>query len=157
MKASTLVFTLLLLVTLSGLWPRDIAARSGPGPTTAEWPSDSTVRVYFVRGLFTSEQTETLWKALETWTQNANRRSLAVRFAYAGQTNGLIDCLVCLTLSRQEAYLSRSRRASFNSLRHNETGQLISAWIGFDNAVTNPRALRELMLDALERGPGILR
>lgn len=151
MKTSALILLAFLILS-----PGNVAGRKGALPTaTAFWPADSTVRVYFVRGLFTSEQTETIWKTLEAWTQNANRRNPTVKFVYAGETGGLIDCLGCLTVSRQGISLSKSKRASFNPLRRHETGQLISAWMGFDHAVTDPRVLRVLMLEALARGPGM--
>jgi hypothetical protein len=155
MKTSAL--TLLLLFMLSAIWPKQIAAHSGTTPTvTACWPADSTVRVYFVRGLFTSEQTETLWKTLEEWGQKANSRGSTVRFVNAGQASGLIDCMGCLTISRQEVYGNKSRRVSFNRLRYDQAGQLISAWIGVDRAVTDSPKLQTLMLQTLERELSIL-
>jgi hypothetical protein len=111
------------------------------------------VSVYFVRGLFTSEQKQTLWQALETWTQRASATS-TVKFLYAGETGGLIDCLGCLTLTRQAVYTNDPRRqASFNRLRDDPKG-LVSAWIGFDDAITDPKKMRDLLVQMLAKvGP----
>lgn len=149
---------MMLLITVSSSWPKNIAAHSRNAPTaSAYWPADSTVNVYFVRGLFTDEQTKTLCETLAAWTEEGKKRNSAVKFVCAGQTGGLIDCLGCLTVSRQEVSVSKQKRASFNSLRHDEKGQVVSAWIAFDTAVTNTQALRDLMLEVLDRRPGSIR
>jgi len=116
------------------------------------WPHDSTVKVYFVRDLFTSEQKQTLWRTLETWKQKAETSS-TIRFLYAGETGGLIDCLGCLTLTKQKGYPgNHQHQASFNRLRGDQTGQLVSAWIGFDGAITDSQKLSRLLVQVLGVG-----
>ena len=109
-------------------------------------PPDSTVKVHFVRGLFTAEQKQVLRQTLDSLTQSA-REASKLKFLYAEETGGLIDCLGCLTLTRQELHTKESRnKASFNRLRDDRTGQLISAWIGFDSAITDSQKLRGLLV-----------
>ena len=105
MKTSLLALALLLLVHAA---VPEKKSELGATNATAKamsvfWPQDSTVKVHFVRGLFTPEQKETLWLTLESWTLKDGANS-TIRFSYAGETGGLIDCLGCLTLTRQEVY-----------------------------------------------------
>jgi hypothetical protein len=39
-----------------------------------------------------------------------------------------------------------------NTLRQDNAGQLVSAWIAFERAVSTPAGLRNQMLEVLERG-----
>jgi hypothetical protein len=120
---------------------------------TAYWPSASVVNVYFVHDVFTSGERQTLWEAMGAWTETVRKMGSEIRFVAAGETGGLIDCAGCLTITRQGLDINRFRqRVSFNALRQDEAGRLISAWIGFGRAPANPQALRTLMQQALERG-----
>lgn len=146
---------LILLFTFSFSWPKNITAHSrDPLATTANWPADSTVSVYFVSGVFTNAQTRIICETLDAWTETGKGRNSALRFVYAGQTRGLIDCQGCLTVSRHQAYVGKPKRVSFEAIRYDEKGQLISAWVAFDNAVTNTQVLRELLLEVLDHRAG---
>lgn len=150
----TTLFALSLLLFIHGVAIPETKPNSGANYCAMArdpgfWPPGSTVKVHFVRGLFTSEQKQMLWRTLETWTQRTEATS-TIQFLYAGETGGLIDCLGCLTLTRQEGYTTDSRRqASFNRLRGNQSGQLISAWIGFDTAITDSQKLKRLLVQTL--------
>ena len=150
MKTSLLL--LILLLSSYAVANSERRAESGASDRSsmafAFWPQDATVKVYFVRGLFTSEQRETLWRTLETLTHETETTSTN-RFLYAGETGGLIDCVGCLTLTRHEAYANKKRQASFNLLRVDPAGQLSSAWIGFDSAITDSQKLRRLLVQML--------
>jgi hypothetical protein len=145
----TSLFTLILLLFLhSTAFPGKKTTPGTSTPAPAFWPQDSTVTVYFVRGLFTVEQQQILRRTLETWA-TAEARS-TVRFLYAGETTGLIDCVGCLTLTRQEFHAkSQKRNAAFNRLRSDQTGRLISAWIGFDSSIRDSQKLRSLLIQVL--------
>lgn len=111
------------------------------------------VSVYFVQNMFTADEKQMLWNALETWTQRAKKKGLQISFVLAGETGGLIDCVGCLTIARQGfATYGTRQRVSFNALRQDDKGRLISAWIGFERATATEIELRTLMLQALERG-----
>jgi hypothetical protein len=152
MKTPLLILILLLSSYAVANSERRSESRASDGAlmTSAFWPQDATVRVYFVRGSFTSEQRETLWRTLETLKQGTETIATN-RFMYAGETGGLIDCLGCLTLTRHKAHTNDSKRqASFNLLRVDQTGQLSSAWIGFDSAITDSQRLSRLLSRVLQ-------
>jgi hypothetical protein len=151
MKTSLFTLIILLLFVNVTALPENIETGAGKRTTAASvfWAQESTVNVYFVRGLFTSEQHQMLLSTLETWTQRSEVTS-TINFLYAGEAGGLVDCLSCLTLTRQEVRTNGPKRqASFNRLRYDQTGQLISAWIGFDRAITDSQKLRGLLLQTL--------
>jgi hypothetical protein len=121
----------------------------------ALWPSESTVNVYFVHNLFTAGEKQTLWEAIEVWMKTSGKMGSEMRFVHAGETGGLIDCAGCLTITRQGFDLNRYRhQASFNVLRQDQMGRLVSAWIEFERAPAKPERLRTMMHQALERGLG---
>ena len=156
MKASLFAVVLLLVLPVNGARAEQVEAcslNSSETPATAYWPSASVVNVYFVHDVFTSGERQTLWAAIEGWMETARKTGSDIRFVDAGETGGLIDCAGCLTIARQGFDLNRFRqRVSFNALRRDEAGRLISAWIGFERAPASPQALRALMHQALERG-----
>jgi len=118
-------------------------------------PVDSTIKVHFVKGMFSSEQRRILWEAIKEWQSPRRRRANEISFVDSGETSGLIDCHGCLTVVREEIFTSKiRRRSSFNALRHDGMGRLASAWIGLDHSTTAPADLRALMLSALEIGLG---
>jgi len=153
MKTSFYALILLLFfqaATVMGQKAEPAASNRAALEASFFWPQDSTVKVYFVRGLFTSEQKQMLWQTLESWAQRA-AATATIRFSYAGETDGLIDCLACLTVTRQEVYTNDSRRqASFNRLRGGRAGQLISAWIGLNRSLTDLQKLRVLLVRTLD-------
>ncbi|HEY8187491.1 MAG TPA: hypothetical protein VIF64_15575 [Pyrinomonadaceae bacterium] len=150
MKSLLFALTLLLFVHATALPGNKTGDGAGYSTATATafWPQDSTVNVYFVRDLFTFEQQQVLRQTLESWT--TSQATSTVRFSYAGETGGLIDCLGCLTLTRQDLSANRRKRyVTFNRLRGNHTGQLISAWIGFETSITDSQKLKNLLVQVL--------
>ena len=127
--------------------------RSASPALSAYWPADSVVKVYFVRNLFLPQEKQAIWETIEAWQRNSRKQDTGITFVYEGETNGLIDCRACLTITRQEVYVSNSQhRALFNRLRYDERGHLFSAWIGIDLSVNSSRSLKDLILKALDRG-----
>lgn len=156
MKSSLFVVVLLLALAVNGARAKQVE----PAPlnftepaATAYWPSATVVNVYFVHDVFTAGERQTLWEAIAAWTETARRTGSEIRFTDAGETGGLIDCASCLTITRQGFDINRFRqRVSFNALRQDAAGRLISAWIGFDRKPSNPPALKILMQQALGQG-----
>lgn len=148
MKTSLLILTL-LLSSYPGTNAESVKASDRLSMSSSFWPQDATVKVYFVRGSFTSEQREALWHTLET-LKSETETTATNRFLYAGETGGLIDCLGCLTLTRHQTHANKKREASFNLLRMGQTGQLSSAWIGFDSAITDSQKLSRLLSRVLQ-------
>jgi len=130
--------------------------RSSPPPGRYSWAAGAEVRVYLMTGMFTREQKETLLQAMKDWTNAVQRIGTGVRFTYAGETNDVATCRNCLTLSRREIFKTdRKHYAFFNPLEQDENGQLISAWIDFDYATTDPKALQGFMSHELGHGMGL--
>lgn len=156
MKAFYLVVILLLLFPGYGARTGTIEDRNVDLPRSspaAYWAENCVVSVYFVRNIFTADEKQLLWNAIETWTLSAKKKGLQISFVRAGETGGLIDCAGCLTIARQVFATDRTRQhVSFNALRQDDKGRLISAWIGFERTTATEIALRTLMLQALERG-----
>lgn len=123
-----------------------------------QWSRDAIVNVHFVRDVFTARERQTLQEAMESWARTTKTGD-RIRFVFAEETGGLIDCARCLTIARQGVLrqgVSRDRQrksVSFNVLRHDEAGRLLSAWIAFENS-TSQSSLSTLMVRALEEGLG---
>ncbi len=155
MKSSICVILLLTLIPAALSGARSEARRTERSSVSNSWPQDSTVKVYFVKNQFSAEQKVTLWEALESWSRKSSGTGSELRFLNAGDIGGLIDCAGCLTITREPAYTYDSRRrSSFNQLRQDGTGQIMSAWIGLASEATQPGTLKELLLKALEREKG---
>jgi hypothetical protein len=117
------------------------------------WSADEAVKVHFVRNAFTAAERQTLRETMESWARTTKTGG-GIRFVFAEETGGLIDCARCLTIARQGASRDRQRKpASFNVLRQDQAGRLLSAWIAFESS-TSESSLSTLMVQALEEGLG---
>ena len=130
--------------------------RNAPPVSAYYWPPDTEVKVYLVRDMFTEEQKQTLFAAMEDWTKASNGVGAGVKFKYAGEVRGLVNCNGCLTVTRREVFkYDRKHYAFFNPLKRDDQGLLISAWIDFDFSTTKPQALRGFMSHELGHGMGL--
>ncbi|HEV2827921.1 MAG TPA: hypothetical protein VGW76_09995 [Pyrinomonadaceae bacterium] len=134
--------------------------KSAPPALPYAWPSGADVKVYFMRGMFTKQQQQALLRAMESWSQAANRNDAGVTLTYGGETDGTPNCSNCLTVIRREVYNdNRKYYALFVSLgnRADEPRQQIlrSARIEFDVATTEPHALQGYMAHELGHGMGL--
>ena len=73
MKA--VLITCLLLLPTSALNAQSkveacVKNHNAPPVNAYYWPPDTTVKVYFARGMFTDEQRVTLLNAMETWSDS---------------------------------------------------------------------------------------
>jgi hypothetical protein len=160
MKLFSFVFFALLLIPLSASAQNTLEAcatnHNAPPVGAYYWPPDSDIKVYLVRDMFTPEQRRTLFEAMETWNTSAQQTGAGVKFTYAGETDGLINCQSCLTITRREVYKNdRKHYAFFNPLKQYEDGLLFSAWIDFDVATSDPKALEGFMVHELGHGMGL--
>lgn len=160
MKTSLLILTLLLLIPFGAVHAQNIEGcatnRNAPPTGFYYWPADTEVAVYFFRDMFTAQQREALLTAMEFWTQAAKKNGAGVRFAYAGETDRIVSCHSCLTVTRREVYKSdRKHYAFFYPGQRSADGLLISAWIEFDFATTSPQALQGFMAHELGHGMGL--
>src|SRR6476646_7188412 len=153
MKA--IFFSLLLITTTATALAQTTAQncvtnRNAPPANSYYWPPETNVKVYFMRNMFTSEQRETLTAAMNTWSKVAAEAGANVTFSYAGETEKLTQCEACLTVTRREVHKQDRRHyAFFNPLKQDREGLLVSAWIDFDFATTNPNALLAFMTHEL--------
>ena len=133
-----------------------ITNQNAPPVNSYYWPPDTNVKVYFRRGMFTAEQRTTLLAAMSTWSDSATNTGAGITFSYAGEADDLATCRGCLTVTRREVHKSdRKHYAFFNPLKQASNGLLLSAWIDFDFATTNPQALQGFMAHELGHGMGL--
>jgi hypothetical protein len=159
MKPRFLTLIVLLLISGYALAQKSdscVANRSAPPVGAYAWPSDANVKVYFMRGMFTPEQRETLLSAMDFWTEAAKGTGAGVSFSYDKETDVLMDCRNCLTVTRGEVNkYDRKHYAFFYPIRRARDGSLISAWIDFDFATISPQALKGFMAHELGHGMGL--
>lgn len=130
--------------------------RNSPPASNWYWAPDAEVKVHFVRGMFTPEQQGTLLSAMAFWTQAAQKIGAGVKFVYAGETGGVINCTNCLTVTRRDVYQQDKKHyAFFHPLLQRADGQLLSAWIDLDFATTSATALKGFMVHELGHGLGL--
>ena len=133
-----------------------VTNHNAPPANSYYWPPDANVRVFLMRGMFTPEQREMLFAAMNTWTEAAGEARAGVRFSYAGETDELSRCDACLTVTRRDVNKQdRKHYAFFNPLKQDGNGLLVTAWIDFDFATTKPQALLGFMSHELGHGLGL--
>lgn len=136
--------------------PACITNRNAPPVNAYYWPPDTNVKVYFVRGMFSPQQRATLLAAMKTWSDAAVDTGAGISFSYVGEIDRLASCKDCLTVTRREVYKNDGKHyAFFNPLKQDSAGLLISAWIDFDFATTEPKALQGFMAHELGHGLGL--
>lgn len=161
MKLFVTMFVLVLLTPIAAVKAQDTSPacktnRNAPAVGFYSWPQEAAVKVYFTRNTFTPEQQEALLGTMTTWTQASNKVGAGVTFSYAGETDGLISCQGCLTITRGEVYKNnRKHYAYFYPLALDNSGLLVSAWIQFDFATTKPQALQGFLAHELGHGMGL--
>ena len=111
-----------------------------------------------MRDVFTADQQQAILETMHNSQEAARKLGLAVTFNYAGETDGLIDCENCLTVARQSYAHHRKGQMVIHSLRRNDLGNLISAWIEVDRQANSQATLRGYVLEALRgvQGPKAL-
>lgn len=129
---------------------------SAPPIGRYSWASDAEVKVYFVRGMFSGEQQEALLRAMAFWSESAQRNGAGVTLRYAGEIDGPRNCTNCLTVTRREVHKNDHKHyAFFVPLGMRADGLLKSAWIDFDFATKDPKALQGFMAHELGHGMGL--
>jgi len=154
----TLIFILIIPIAANAQHVDQVCTTNHNAPPSSiyYWRPDTTVKVYFTRHMFTPEQRSTMFEAMTVWTEAAQRVGAHIRFVDAGDSDSLIDCQECLTVTRSEVYKrDRKHYAFFYPLSWDRDGLLISAWIDFDVATTNLKALRSFMAHELGHGMGL--
>jgi len=154
----TLIFILIIPIAVNAQHVNQACTTNHNAPPTSSyyWRPDTIVKVYFTRHMFTPEQRLTLLEAMTVWTEAAQRVGADIGFVDAGDSDGLIHCKECLTVTRSEVYKrDRKHYAFFYPLSWDRDGLLISAWIDLDVATTSLKALRSFMAHELGHGMGL--
>jgi hypothetical protein len=128
---------------------------TAPPVSRYSWPPDKTIRVYFMRNMFTVEQRRTLFAAMADWSGAAKRIGAGVTFVDAGDSDSRVSCNQCLTIARKDASNKGRYYAYFFPVKYDRNGWLKSAWIEFDVATTDPKALQGYMAHELGHGMGL--
>src|SRR6266478_717858 len=130
--------------------------RNSPPVGEYHWPADAEVKVYFVRGMFTSEQSSALLEAMKTWKTADQEIGSGVRFVYAGESDSRMSCRSCLTVTRREVFKNDKHHfAFFNPMKMDEGRLLVAAWIDLDVGITDPKALQGFVAHELGHGLGL--
>jgi len=129
--------------------------RNAPPVGGYHWPANSEVKVYFVRNMFTPEQSATLLEAMGTWTASGQEDGSGVKFTYAGETERRMSCRGCLTVGRRDVYKQDKHHYAFFHPMQEEGQLLVSAWIDLDVGITEPKALQGFMAHELGHGLGL--
>ena len=130
--------------------------RNAPPVGEYHWPADTEVKVYFVRNMFSAEQTAVLLEAMKTWTSVGKDNGSGVGFTYAGETDSRMSCRSCLTVSRRDVFARDKHHYAFFHPMNREDGRLlVSAWIDFDFGITDPEALHGFMAHEMGHGLGL--
>jgi hypothetical protein len=153
MKASLILILLLSLPAGARTEKTEGTPRLSAASLSVPWPEGALVNVYFVREMFSAIEKQALQEGMEAWTKRPQKRREALRFIFQGETGGLIDCDHCLTIARQGVSTTgHAEHVALNVLRQDGSGRLLSAWIAVERVAVGPAALRNQLLQALERG-----
>lgn len=130
--------------------------KSAPPVSLYVWPPDATIQVYFMRGVFTSEQRQKLAAAMKAWNHGAQKIGAGVTFKDAGETDRRVTCKQCLTIARKNPKVKGNHfYATFYPVDHQRNGWLNSAWIEFSPETTDPKALQGYMAHELGHSLGL--
>ncbi len=160
MNIPNFVIILLLLFPSTSLRGEKIKPcttnRNAPPTGLVRWPRHALVSVYLVQNLFTAEEQNTLFTAIQIWSEAAHKTGAGVQFVYAGDTDKPRPCESCLTVTRRKISKNNPRIYAFFLPRTlDENGFLSSARIELDFATTNLQALLGVMVHELGHGMGL--
>jgi len=130
--------------------------RTAPPVGEYHWPADTEVKVYFVRSMFSPEQSAMLLEAMKTWNMVGANNGSGVKFSYAGEADDRMSCRSCLTVTRREVFAhDRHHYAFFHPMKQEEGRLLVSAWIDLDVGIRDPGALQGFMAHEMGHGLGL--
>ena len=130
--------------------------KSAPPVSLYVWPPDTTVQVYFMRGLFTPEQRATLVAAMKDWNDGAKKIGAGVSFKDAGETDRRVSCKQCLTVAHKNRQVKDNNfYATFYPVDYERNGYLNSGWIEFSPETKDPKALQGYMAHELGHSLGL--
>jgi hypothetical protein len=129
--------------------------RDAPPVGPYHWPADSTVKVYFIRGLFSPEQRAAAVEAMATWSSASSEISSGVTFIDAGEADSRQTCERCLTIRRNDVWKQDRHHYAFFYPMNRVDRLLVSAWIDLDVGIQKPEALKSFLVHELGHGLGL--
>lgn len=129
--------------------------RDAPPVGMYHWPAGATVKVFFIRNLFTLEQHTAALEAMASWTGASNEIASGVTFVDAGDTDTRQTCESCLTIRRKDVFKQDRHHYAFFYPMNRVGNLLISAWIDLDFGIQKPEALKSFMAHELGHGMGL--
>lgn len=129
--------------------------RNAPPVGAYHWPTDTEVRVFFLRNFFTPEQRAAVLDAMATWTMLTNEIGSGVTFVDGGETDSRQTCAGCLTIRRSNVFKEDKHHYAFFYPMNRVDRLLVSAWIDLDFGITKPQALKGFMVHELGHGLGL--
>jgi len=129
--------------------------RDAPPVGMYHWPAGATVKVFFIRNLFTPEQRTAALEAMAVWTGASSEIASGVTFVDAGDTDTRQTCESCLTIRRKDVLKQDRHHYAFFYPMNRVDRLLISAWIDLDFGIKKPEALKSFMAHELGHGMGL--
>src|ERR1043165_6968699 len=161
MNPKRIITTLLFLIAFpahgSAQWASEecVANRNAPPVSLWYWAPDTTVKVYFVQNMFTTEQEQALVEAIKTWNGVAAETGAGVKYQVMGLAKGIVSCESCLTVTRGDIQAYDHDHRAFLYPTLNDTGLISSAWICFDFKIKSADALLSYMIHEMGHGMGL--
>lgn len=132
-----------------------VANKNAPPVSLWYWAPDTTVKVYFVQNMFTTEQQQALVEAIKTWNRVAAETGAGVKYQVMGFAKAITACESCLTVTRGDIQAYDHNHSAFFYPKLNDTGLISSAWICFDFKITSADALLSYMVHEMGHGMGL--
>lgn len=156
----TLLLTLLLLAgnTVHAGQPGSPCTinKNAPAANTWHWPTGTHVKVYFERGMFTTDEQQAILEVAAQWNQWSEQIGTGIRYEHAGEIGSIIDGKGYLTLTR--GAVKKTSGGKHNACFYaypDEKGLVRSAWITFDVKTKDLAALKSYVAHELAHGMGL--
>jgi hypothetical protein len=130
--------------------------KNSPPASTWHWPAGTRVKVYVMRGMFTSSQQQAIREVMDQWNGLSEQAGTGIKFEFAGGVDQLQDGFGYLTLTRLEiqkgtnnkfyAYFFRNRGSDLS---------IYSALIAFDFKTIDATAFRSYVAHEMAHGMGL--
>jgi hypothetical protein len=158
-SALSLIFLSLVFTPFAGGdGPDPKACLSGVNaPPAGIWklPANATVSIYFLRGSFSTGDEAVMSSAVDEWNLTLAENGSAVKINTRGDIDSAPDCAVCITVMRGNTFQNGRRLAELRPQLIAGTHEIFSGRIVIDQGVTNPVALKSVMVHEMGHMLGI--
>jgi hypothetical protein len=157
-SALSLILLSLFFKPFPGDAPAPRACLSGVNaPPAGVWkvPANARVSIFFLRGSFTIGEQEVMSNAVDEWNLALGENLLGLKINAGGDIDSAPDCAVCITVMRGNTFQNGRRLAELRPQLIAGTHEIFSGRIVIDQGVTNPSALKSVMVHELGHMLGI--